>query len=306
MAFSNPSYVAKVGIPGTKGSLSIAHSTMSHCPSTADTAIKVVDGTVNDFNLKEPIQGLTIHVFFQHSNKVFSNDLKLQIGNNTTPIIHSMAYGGTSYSDKAIFQYPQQHEYSMITFVYKALTGWINGIEYTSNNPYYVQQAINTDPVQSVFPNSLTELPKKKDFNDEIQTQAGTVEINNLYTMTNRMDISNGIGGILEIIPVRDSLIIQRVVTVTGEIYQREKFEDASQTPPVIRQSDWVKMATSAELSAALTNVWTKNELPHTLINMPENVIMSQLPAHPETGNKIYNVYLQSTPTGYEFTFNET
>lgn len=289
MAFNNPSYVAKIGLPGVKGSLSIAHSTLSHCPTPAGTEIKIVDDTINGFNLKEPIQGLTINVFFSSANTVFNSNLKLKSSNSdlAIPIIHSMAYTGSSADDNAVFWYPYQNSDSIVTFVYKGLSEcWINGTYYDSNNLYYVWQAINTRPVQQVFSDAVS---ARRDFDNEIYTKAGTVEVYNLSTMNHKMeDITTPIGGILEIIPIRDTLVVQRVTTNDGVVYQRERQETGTD----VVQSNQVSAGTVPP------NVWTKDELANP-INPPAPIVFAEaMPPIPAQGSSDvrYNLEVWASP----------
>lgn len=159
MATNGVSYLAGIGMPRVVGSLSIAHSTMSHCETEANVAIKEVDNTINGFQLGDPFEGLTIHVFFQYENTYFGDGLKLRVNNGTAiPIICSMLESGAPYdaSDPfnvkyrgASFSYPTQNQYSIVTFVYKSLNCYVSngtaGVDDHSegHTPYYVQQAIN-------------------------------------------------------------------------------------------------------------------------------------------------------------------
>ena len=306
MAFENTSYVSKIGLPGVLGSLSIAHSTLTSCGSGAGDSLKACEAQINGFTARgEYFDGLTINVFFSNTNTVFNDSLRLKLtqdpNDNGIPIIHSMLYAGSGVGDNAIFLYPRQNKNSIITFVYRELNCQHNDVHYGDGvvDHYHVQEAINAYPVQSIIVNDQHSEPNNK-LNFDNQLNTATVEIYNLSTMQNTMvEVGNNVGGILEVIPMRDSLLIQRVTTNLGDVYQRERYEDTNLTP-VEQQSNQVKMATSTEIS----NVWTKNELQHTITMMPADVLMRNLPPTPETGEKIYNVILYANSNGgYEFSF---
>lgn len=300
MAFENTSYVSKIGLPGVLGSLSIAHSTLTSCGSGAGDSLKACEAWINGFTARgEYFDGLTINVFFSEPNTVFNDALRLKLtqdpNDNGIPIIHSMLYAGSGVDDNAIFLYPRQNKNSIITFVYRELDCQYNNIHYGDGavNYYHVQEAINAYPVQSVIVNDQHSEPNNK-LNFDNQVNTATVEIYNLSTMQNTMvEVGNNIGGILEVIPMRDSLLIQRVTTNLGDVYQRERYENPNLTP-VEQQSNQVKMATSTELS----NMWTKNELANP-INPPSPIVFAEaMPPIPAQGSSDvrYNLEVWASP----------
>ena len=224
-AFTQTSYVSKIGLPGEIGTLSISHSTLTDCQTGANEKIKYAEHSINGFKSGTFFDGLTINVFFSNTNNVFENDLKLKLSNSpgtlgSIPIIHSMIYPGSSTTDNAVFFYPRWNKNSIVTFVYRELTCYVDGTVYDNNNPYVVQQAINADPVTEI---NLDMQSSVRNFDHIAQENKGTVEIADLYNMTNRPTNSYG-SGILEIIPVDSTnSILQRLTNNYGHVQQREK-----------------------------------------------------------------------------------
>lgn len=309
------SYISSINSPYI-GNKTIMHSTLGTCSQSLDIdSVKIVD---DSFVLGEELaEGLTINVYFANKNTIFNNNLQLSFKSSTSssriniPIISSVIYGGNApdpehqiEGNEAYFMYPQWEDRAIVTFVYKITpvqTEVSEGVWDSINKP--VQQAINAQPVQTIIvtqeqPTILPEEPNQKlDFNNWIKP--GIVEIYDINKMTgNKMpDITSQTGGILEIIPIRDSLLIQRVTTNDGYVYQREMSEQENPEThnPELHWCDWTKMAILPQ------------DAPY-FIATPENIIVRSLPTRPTApGSHVtYNVILNATDTGYEFTFTPT
>ena len=215
-------------IPGVTGSLTIAHSALGGCGSYATSATKVVEANLyGSFSFESLRSGITINIFFSETNKIYNDNLKLQLatphGNITTPIISNMLDAGSNGTGNtevrgASFSYPRQDKWSIVTFVYQPLKCQVQnnsqGVDdhYTENaEPYYVQQAIGVQSIP-IYKGSLAD-----DFNNYLAEGAYTIgDFNKTNSFT-----TSATYGILEVIKVADVYLIQRATQADGTMFQR-------------------------------------------------------------------------------------
>ena len=219
---SQSTIITGINIPGIDGHLTLSHAAIGLSATSSKEGIKKVNpgslgGLVLD-NISNQIEGTTISILFVNSNAIFSNELKLQIGDGPeVKIISSILDPGVSGSKGTTFSYPCQNAGSVVFFVYRIIPAVYtqNGSGTLVSNNVPVQMAINVPQVPVIA------YPQDGDFNNYIYNGIYPIRNFNNSIISHSFTNSNE-SGILKVervghLPINDQDIDQATGLLQGD-----------------------------------------------------------------------------------------